>query len=151
MRLSEKQVSHAVNKVMGEMFYLSPDLDALGRQQLDGPAPQKGIVLHLGWSDEHLLQLIFEWNLLKLMTANLTALPPDELPRDWIQQTACEASAVVRGQCLTLYNVDDQETIRHNYPEPAEANLDITGARWHFNFRAESCRLNVSLIEEALL
>lgn len=149
MKLDKNDLSISVNNVMADMFYLSPDLDEHGRLKRNGRQPGEGVPLHMPLSDSMVLQWIYEWELLQLMTANLTALPPDELPADWVRQSAREASWVIWGYYITSFQDSLGDSITMITPQPAEERLDPETAQWHFNFYAESRQLHVSLIEQA--
>jgi hypothetical protein len=148
MKLSKEHILRAVNEVMGQMFYLSPDLDELGDQHLEGPPPDEGISIHFPTESGPTLQLIFEWNLLKIMTAHLTALPLEELPQDWIRQVASEASGVIWGKYITICDNEEENSLPMLDPQKADNIRDVGSAKWHFCFKAESYRLSVSLLDD---
>lgn len=149
MKLARNNLFISVNNVMANMFYLSPDLDERGRQERSGAEPEEGVLLHMSISESTTLQWIYEWELLQLMTANLTALPADELPADWVRQSAREASQVIWGHYITSFQESLGESITMISPQSAEERLDSAKARWHVNFYSESSQLHVSLIEQA--
>lgn len=148
MKLDRNDLTISVNKVMADMFYLSPDLDEHGRQKRSGTQPAEGVPLHMPISESMILQWIYEWELLQLMTANLTALPPDELPADWVRKSAREASRVIWGHYITSFQNNLEAPVPMVTPQPAEERLDTGKDQWHFNFYAESSQLYVSLIEQ---
>ncbi len=142
--MDKDQFLEVVNDVMARMFFLLPDVDEHGRQIRTGSRPENGTTVLLSVDEEHTLQFIYQYELMELMTSHLAALPPDEVPLDWIRQIPLEAAEACWAQYLTRFDPESQ--LSFSTPYIPEKNTEAADPRWQLTYQAESCRLRINYV-----
>jgi len=119
---NKKVLREAVELVMAEQFYLSPDLDEEGRPVKNPPFIEP--FEYLWFEDEvhHGGLMMFSDGMLELMAARLLGIEPDQLP-DTVDpiDAAFEASRQIMGRYLMIG--DPEAEVR--FVEPAQVSMDL--------------------------
>ncbi|GEM_PF-6968340 len=146
MKVLKEQVLQSVNEVMAQMFYLLPDVDDLGQQVQKGDISGETESVSLEISEQQTLRFEYQTELIALMTSHLTALPTEEVPRDWIRQMPLEATEVCWAHYLNTHDKNSELLLGTPYRSEDASERSKT-PQWKVTFQSENYRLRIALLE----